>query len=42
MRGRRMEEVRSKEMEGRGLLKENRDGRDREVCGAGLGACRLS
>lgn len=42
MRGRRMEEVRSKEMEGRGLLKENGDGWGREVCEAGLGGCRLA
>lgn len=41
MHGRRMEEVRAKEMEEGGLLKKNGDGRGREVCGAGLGDCRL-
>lgn len=41
-RGRRMEEVRAKDSEGGGLLKENGDRRGREDCGAGLGGCRLS
>lgn len=42
MRGQRREEVRAKEMEGGGLLRENGNGRGQEVCGAGLGAAGLA